>query len=63
MNESGESYGRVVPEKPPNKAARVAAEVVEERRPAKGKRTGQTRAGLRAGTSTSREPGRCAELG
>src|SRR5262245_8619656 len=55
MNERGESYGRVVPEKPPNKAARVAAEVVEERRPVKGNTVSKTCAGPRAGGSTPSE--------
>jgi RNA-directed DNA polymerase len=62
MNESGESYGRVVPEKPPNKAARVAAEVVEERRPAKGNTVSKTCAGPRAGGSTPSELARVRQV-
>ncbi len=47
MHEDGKSYGPVVPAKPPNKA--VAAEVVEERGPAKGNTASKTRSGHRAG--------------
>ena len=53
MNERGQSHGRVVPAKPTNKAAKVAAELVEERRPAKGNTDSKTRSGLRAGIRVS----------
>jgi hypothetical protein len=36
MHEGGKSASSIVPEKPPNKAARAAAEVVEGRELAKG---------------------------
>ncbi|RZL82165.1 MAG: group II intron reverse transcriptase/maturase [Rhodococcus sp. (in: high G+C Gram-positive bacteria)] len=51
MNERGKSDGPVVPANPPNKAATavVAAEVGEERGPAKGNTTSKTRPGHRAG--------------
>jgi RNA-directed DNA polymerase len=62
MNESGESYGRVVPEKPPNKVARATAEVVEERRPAKGNTVSETCAGHRAGASTPSELARVRQV-
>ena len=53
MHDRGKSDGRVVPEKPPNKAVDAAAEVVEERRPAKGSAASETRPGRRAGVSVS----------
>ena len=53
MHDRGKSDGRVVPEKPPNKAVDAAAEVVEERRPAKGNAASETRPGRRAGVSVS----------
>jgi RNA-directed DNA polymerase len=62
MNESGESYGRVVPEKPPNKVARATAEEVEERRPAKGNTVSKTCAGPRAGASTPSELARVRQV-
>jgi hypothetical protein len=62
MNESGESYGRVVPEKPPNKVARATAEVEEERRPAKGNTVSKTCAGPRAGASTPSELARVRQV-
>jgi RNA-directed DNA polymerase len=49
MHERGQSHGRVVPAKPANKAVKAAAELVEERRPAKGNTASKTRSGLRAG--------------
>ena len=66
MNVNGQSDGRVVPAKPPNKAVRgrtapthTAAEVVEGRRPAKGNTTSPTCSGLRADRSTSSGAGSC----
>src|SRR5438445_1727493 len=53
MHDRGKSDGRVVPAKPPNNAARAAAEVVEGRRPAEGNAASETRPGLRAGVSVS----------
>jgi hypothetical protein len=50
MYERGKSDGGVVPAKPVNKAARAAAESVEERPPAKGNMASKTRPGRRAGT-------------
>jgi RNA-directed DNA polymerase len=55
MHDRGKSDGRVVPEKPPNKAASAAAEAVEERRPAKGNAASETRPGHRAGMGVSSE--------
>src|SRR5690349_18662310 len=49
MHERGQSHGRVVPAKPANKAVKAAAELVEERRPARGNTASKTRSGLRAG--------------
>ena len=51
MNERGKSDGPVVPAKPPNKAGRPAAEVVEGRGLAKGNTASKTRPGHRAGTA------------
>jgi RNA-directed DNA polymerase len=51
MNERGKSDRPVVPAKPPNKAGRPAAEVVEGRGLAKGNADGATRPGPRAGVS------------
>ena len=53
MHDRGKSDGRVVPAKPPNKAASAAAEAVEERRPAKGNAASEPRPGRRAGVSVS----------
>ncbi len=53
MHDHGKSDGLVVPAKPPNKPARAGAEVVEERRPAKGNAASKTRAGHRAGQGAS----------
>jgi len=55
MHDRGKSDGRVVPEKPPNKPGQPGAEVVEERRPAKGNAGSETRPGHRAGLSVSSE--------
>jgi len=55
MHDRGKSDGRVVPEKPPNKAASAAAEAVEGRRPAEGNAASKTRSGRRAGTGVSSE--------
>ncbi|MGH2885912.1 MAG: group II intron reverse transcriptase/maturase [Solirubrobacteraceae bacterium] len=49
MNERGKSDGPVVPAKLPNNAARVVAEVVEERGPAKGNAASSTHPGRSAG--------------
>jgi len=49
MDERGKSDGPVVPAKPPNNAARVVAEVVEERGPAKGNTASSTHPGRSAG--------------
>lgn len=49
MDGHGKSDGPVVPAKPLNKPARVGAEVVEGRGPAKENTLGETRAGRRAG--------------
>ena len=53
MNGRGKSDGPVVPQKPPNKAAPAAAEVVEGRGPAKGNTVGSARPGRRAGHGVS----------
>ena len=50
MNERGKSDGPVVPANPPNKAAGAAAEVGEERGPAKGNTASKTRPGHSAGS-------------
>jgi len=55
MHDRGKSDGRVVPEKPPNKPGQPGAEVVEERRSAKGNAGSETRPGHRAGLSVSSE--------
>ena len=49
MDGHGESDSSVVPAKPPNKAGRLAAEVVEGRGLAEGNTDGPTRPGRRAG--------------
>ena len=62
MNECGKSDGPVVPAKPPNNAAtKAAAEVVEERGPAKGNADSETRPGRRAGQGESSELDRVRE--
>ena len=53
MHERGKSDSPVVPAKPPNNAARAAAEAVEERGLAKGNAAGKTRPGPRAGDGVS----------
>jgi RNA-directed DNA polymerase len=53
MNERRKSDGPVVPAKLPNKPGLPGAEVVEERGPAKGNATSQTRAGRSAGLGVS----------
>jgi len=53
MDDRRKSDGPVVPAKPPNNAGRPAAEVVEERGPAKGNATSETRPGRSAGLSVS----------
>jgi group II intron reverse transcriptase/maturase len=53
MHDRRKSDGPVVPAKPSNKAGRPAAEVVEERGPAKGNATSETRPGRGAGESVS----------
>ena len=58
MHDHGKSDGPVVPEKPSNNALGGVAEMVEERGPAKGNATSETRPGLRAGLSVSSELGR-----
>src|SRR3954454_24289714 len=53
MNGYGQSDGPVVPANPPNKAAEAAAEVGEERGPAKGNTASKTHPGHSAGTDAS----------
>ncbi len=53
MHERGQSDGRVVPQKPPNKPGRPGAEVVEGRRPVKGNAASETRPGRSAGLGVS----------
>jgi RNA-directed DNA polymerase len=53
MNGHGRSDGPVVPANLPNKAARAAAEVGEERGPAKGNTAGKTHPGHSAGPGAS----------
>jgi RNA-directed DNA polymerase len=53
MDDRRKSDGPVVPAKPPNNAGRPVAGVVEERGPAKGNATSETRPGRRAGLSVS----------
>ena len=53
MDDRRKSDGPVVPAKPSNKAGRPAAEVVEERGPAKGNATSETRPGRGAGEGVS----------
>lgn len=53
MDDCGESDGRVVPAKSPNKAGELVAEAVEGRRPAEGNTTGKTRPGHCAGQGVS----------
>jgi group II intron reverse transcriptase/maturase len=58
MHDRGKSDGSVVPAKPPNNAGVPAAEVVEEREPAKGNAASKTRAGRRAGIDAPSALGR-----
>jgi len=60
MNGYGQSDGPVVPAIPPNKA--TAAEVGEERGPAKGNTDGETHPGRSAGSGASSELGRVREV-
>jgi RNA-directed DNA polymerase len=53
MNGYGQSDGSVVPANPPNKAVRAAAEVGEERGPAKGNTASKTHPGHSAGPGAS----------
>jgi RNA-directed DNA polymerase len=53
MHDRGRSDGPVVPAKLPNKTASAVAEAVEERGPAEGNATSETRPGRRAGLSVS----------
>jgi group II intron reverse transcriptase/maturase len=62
MNERGKSDRLVVPAKPPNKAAKAAAEAVEERRRAKGNTDSKTHAGHSAGSGASSALGRVREV-
>jgi RNA-directed DNA polymerase len=62
MDGRGKSDGPVVPAKPPNNAALVAAEVVEERGSAEGNAGSETRPGRRAGVSVSSELGRVRQV-
>ena len=62
MHGRGKSDGPVVPAKPPNNATVVAAEVVEERGPAKGNAVSETRPGRRAGVSVCSELGRVRQV-
>jgi RNA-directed DNA polymerase len=55
MHEHGKSDGRVVPVKLPNKPGQPGAEAVEGRRPAKGNAASESRSGLSAGSSVSRD--------
>ncbi|MCA1706113.1 MAG: group II intron reverse transcriptase/maturase [Actinobacteria bacterium] len=58
MHGHGKSDGRVVPAKPANKAVRAEAELVEERRPAKGNTDSTTRPGHSAGSGVTNGLGR-----
>ena len=62
MHERGKSDGPVVPAIPPNKAARAAAEVEEERGPAKGNTASTPRPGHSAGSDVSSALGRVREV-
>src|SRR4051794_41867703 len=55
MHDHGKSDGLVVPAKLPNKTALAVAEAGEGRRPAEGNAASETRPGLSAGLSVSRE--------
>src|SRR5664279_2694449 len=60
MNGCGKSDSAIVPAKPPNKAARAVAEVVEERGLGEGNTVSKTRPGHRAGIGASTCAGLCA---
>src|SRR5665811_2190141 len=60
MNGCGKSDSPIVPAKPPNKAARAVAEVVEERGLGEGNTVSKTRPGHRAGIGASTCAGSCA---
>src|SRR6185437_548498 len=62
MNEREKSDGLVVPVKPPNNAALVAAEVVEGRGLREGNAAGRPRPGLRAGVSGPSALGRVRDV-
>ena len=62
MHEGGKSDRFVVPANPPNKAARAAAEVGEERKRAKGNTDSKTHPGHSAGTDASSALGRVREV-
>jgi RNA-directed DNA polymerase len=62
MNGYGQSDGPVVPANPPNRAARTAAEVGEERGPAKGNTASKTHPGHSAGSDASSALGRVREV-
>ena len=62
MNERGKSDGCGVPAKPENNTATAVAELVEERRPAKGNTDGETHPGRRAGNGVSRDLDRVREV-
>ena len=62
MHERGKSDSPVVPAKPPNKAGRPVAEVVEERGLAEGNTDDLTRPGRSAGSGVSSELGRVREV-
>ena len=62
MNEREKSDGLVVPVKPPNNAALVAAEVVEGRGLREGNAAGKPRPGLRAGVSGPSALGRVRDV-
>ena len=58
MNDHGKSDGPVLPAKPPNNAARAAAEAVEGRGPPEGNAASKTRPGHRAGQGAPSALGR-----
>ena len=60
MNGCGKSDSPIVPAKPPNKAARAVAEVVEERGLGEGNTVSKTRPGHRAGMGASHALASCA---
>src|SRR3954468_2028600 len=62
MNEHGKSDRPVVPANPPNKAAKAATEVGEERGRAKGNTDSKTHPGHSAGSDASSALGRVREV-